>query len=284
MLMVFGVLSACSSSSQQNQEPLYSGSGGVGIEARLSAVESGMRDLAREMSQRDRMIAELDQEIIALKRALADVGPAREALRSDAAAARSVLATRIERLESRLAGLDTARDATARQLEALRGMAGRAMAEAQRARALVNSQALERAGAGIDLQAPEAEEQEADGEEEAPSPPASTPTRSESEPDTAAPVMPAQGFAVHLASYTTIDAARDGWAELRREHPDLLGDREARLKLLDLGGLGGRYLRLLVGPFSDVAPANEVCKRLQESGEFCQIAAFAGDPVDNRSP
>jgi len=273
--IALAALAACSSSSQHSEEPLYR-SGGIGVEARLTAVERGISEFGRELSRRDRMIAELEQEVIALKRALEAVGPARESLRSDAAAARSTLSQRIGRLESRLAGLDAARDATARQLDALRGMAGQAMQEAEQVRSLINQREAERVGAGVDLTAPNSEDQDLE--------PTPQEIATDADRPSPKPTMPPDGFAVHLASYTTQEAAREGWEDLKTAHPDLLGEREARLKLLDLGNLGGRYLRLLAGPFSDVAPANEVCERLRESGNFCQVAAFSGDPVPGRTP
>jgi len=275
-LLGCAVLAGCASE-PDTQAPLYSG-GDVARETRLATLESGMRELQRRGEARDQAIAGLDRALVGVRREVETTAGAHEAVRAEASEADARLAEGLDGLERRLSDLEARLGSMQTRLDALRQVSARAMEEAQRARALLNQQAAERAGitlpAAEDARAEEtvASAARSAGDEEGDAAGSET-------GEAAAPRLPPEGFALHLASYRSPDAAREGWRDLRTAHADLLEGRQARLKTLDLGELGGQYLRLLVGPFSDVAPAHAVCDRLRRSGEFCQIAAFAGDPI-----
>jgi len=280
-LWVAVLLSACTSAPQP-ESTLYRSSG-TGLEARLSTLERQVRTLSSQITDSQRTIAELDGLLVRLKRDMTEDAQAHESLRTEAATGRASLADRIARLESQLETVNSERTAITQRLDALRSVAGKAMEEAQRARLLINLEEAERAGMSVPSETAETPSGSAgaDGGTSEPSA-ASSAERSEtvfSEED-----LPPGGFAVHLASYQSEETALAGWREIKASHPELLTSREARLKLLDLGEFGGRYLRLLVGPFEDVAPARKVCARLRASGEFCQVAAFGGAPVESSAP
>ncbi len=90
----------------------------------------------------------------------------------------------------------------------------------------------------------------------------------------AAPAEPAGGFAVHLASYKSESAARDGWAQLRKRHGALLGALAPSVTRVELPGKGV-FWRLKAGPLSDRAAAEALCAKLEARKQYCE-PAFAG--------
>lgn len=82
-------------------------------------------------------------------------------------------------------------------------------------------------------------------------------------------------YGVHLASYKTMQKARDGWSELQRRFPDELGLLEPRVELVDIPERG-EFLRLIGGGFSSESKANELCQRLTGKGRYCSVAGFSG--------
>ncbi|GAK34059.1 hypothetical protein AQ1_01955 [alpha proteobacterium Q-1] len=88
-----------------------------------------------------------------------------------------------------------------------------------------------------------------------------------------------QLYAVHLASYRDAKAASEGWADLSNKYPALLSGLSPRLSVLDLEQMGGRFYRLVAGPFKEIAPARVLCSSLRESGAFCQLSNFDGEPL-----
>ncbi len=90
-------------------------------------------------------------------------------------------------------------------------------------------------------------------------------------------IAPGQSYGLHLASYRSEDAARDGWREMRAAHDDVLGNLDMRLKSFNLESLGGRYLRLVAGPFIAVESAREACARLRPREQFCQVTVYRED-------
>jgi hypothetical protein len=81
----------------------------------------------------------------------------------------------------------------------------------------------------------------------------------------------AGGPRVQLASLRTPEAAREEWARLKREHPDLLGKLTAVAVRSDLGAKG-IYYRIEAGPFADRAAAVRLCKALKERDLGCSLA------------
>ncbi len=77
-------------------------------------------------------------------------------------------------------------------------------------------------------------------------------------------------FAVHLASYRTVNKANRGWRQLRQTFPDLLGETTGLLEQADLGDLGV-FQRLLSGPFAERAAAERLCAALKAKDQFCRI-------------
>ncbi len=83
-------------------------------------------------------------------------------------------------------------------------------------------------------------------------------------------------YAVHLASYRSKEAAEEGWQLLRGRYPDLLGQLSGHFSMFDVASLGGRYYRLKAGPFEGADGARELCRKLNDAGEYCVVAVFDG--------
>ncbi len=82
-------------------------------------------------------------------------------------------------------------------------------------------------------------------------------------------------FAVHLASYRTVNKANRGWRQLRQTFPDLLGETTVILEQADLGERGV-FQRLLSGPFAERAAAQRVCAALKAKDQYCRIVRREG--------
>lgn len=82
---------------------------------------------------------------------------------------------------------------------------------------------------------------------------------------------------VHVASYRDAEQARDGWAVLSERHAALSG-LTPRIDETDLGEQGV-YLRLKAGPFESAEAAEAACGGLEDSGDWCQVAAYDGAPL-----
>ncbi|WP_192534876.1 hypothetical protein [Phaeovibrio sulfidiphilus] len=72
---------------------------------------------------------------------------------------------------------------------------------------------------------------------------------------------------VHLASYRSDDAARQGWKELQARYPALLGSSQSVLRAVTLTG-EGRFIRLLAGPLESGVATN-LCLALKSRGQYC---------------
>lgn len=81
----------------------------------------------------------------------------------------------------------------------------------------------------------------------------------------------AGGYAVHLASFRTRDAAKREWKRLGAAYGKLLGGLEASFPRVDLGAEKGVYYRLLAGPLADAAQARELCRALRRHKVECRI-------------
>lgn len=76
---------------------------------------------------------------------------------------------------------------------------------------------------------------------------------------------------VQLGSLRSPEAAREDWARLKRENPDLLGKLTAVAVRSDLGDKG-IYYRVLAGSFGDAAAAAKLCGELKRRNLGCVLA------------
>ena len=75
---------------------------------------------------------------------------------------------------------------------------------------------------------------------------------------------------VQLGSVRTAEAARDEWARLKREQPDLLGKLTAVAIRADLGDKG-TYYRIQAGPLADGGAAERLCGELRQRKLGCTL-------------
>ncbi|RMD89706.1 MAG: hypothetical protein D6807_03190 [Alphaproteobacteria bacterium] len=213
------------------------------LSQRVAALESALRE---ERDNRLRLETGTRQALADRKRMLAEIeGLRASAAKSDRAREHQIaaLVRRMEALSARLGELESV-------IGGLNQAARAAESEARAVRALINQEAAR------DLD-------ETDG----------------ASASALAAAAGGETFGVHLASYRDAEKARAGWQVLLDTYPELLKGLAPRLEPFDLGTLGGRYLRLVAGPFADVAPARERCEALRAAGAFCQVAAFRGEPL-----
>lgn len=104
--------------------------------------------------------------------------------------------------------------------------------------------------------------------------PAKLPAKPAAEPKFLAPEARAPvstgGVRVQLGSLRTPDAAREEWARLKGEHPDVLGKLTAVAVKADLGEKG-IYYRVQAGPLADAAAAEKLCETLKRRNLGCSI-------------
>jgi hypothetical protein len=89
----------------------------------------------------------------------------------------------------------------------------------------------------------------------------------------AAPVkaLPAAPARLQLAALRSPEAAKDEWARLKREHPELLGKLTAVAVRADLGDKGVWY-RVQTQEFPDGAAAERLCADLKKQKVGCSLA------------
>jgi len=87
----------------------------------------------------------------------------------------------------------------------------------------------------------------------------------------AAPAGKVSPVQIQLASLRSPEAAREDWARLKRENPDLLGKLTAVAVRTDLGDKG-IYYRVLAGSFGDAAAAEKLCGELKRRNLGCILA------------
>jgi cell division septation protein DedD len=75
---------------------------------------------------------------------------------------------------------------------------------------------------------------------------------------------------VQLGSVRSAEAARDEWARLKREQPDLLGKLTAVAVRADLGDKG-TYYRIQAGPLADGGAAERLCGELRQRKLGCTL-------------
>jgi hypothetical protein len=89
----------------------------------------------------------------------------------------------------------------------------------------------------------------------------------------AAPVksLPAGPVRIQLAALRTPEAAKDEWARLKREHPELLGKLTAVAVRADLGDKGVWY-RVQTQEFDNATAAERLCTDLKKQKVGCSLA------------
>jgi clan AA aspartic protease (TIGR02281 family) len=76
---------------------------------------------------------------------------------------------------------------------------------------------------------------------------------------------------IRLGATSSAEAAREEWARLKREHPNLLGKLTAVTIPVDLGDKGLFY-RIEAGPLTDAGAADRLCAELKQRMIGCAIA------------
>ena len=79
-----------------------------------------------------------------------------------------------------------------------------------------------------------------------------------------------QIFDVHLSSLRRADYAQRDWARLQAAYPNPLGDLTLSVRRKVIPGRGV-FHRLLAGPFSKKGAAQQTCRTLRKSGQYCQV-------------
>ncbi|MEM1381807.1 MAG: hypothetical protein AAGH41_14390 [Pseudomonadota bacterium] len=83
---------------------------------------------------------------------------------------------------------------------------------------------------------------------------------------------------VHLASYYSDADALRGWRILSDRHPGALDALEPILRSVDLGERG-QFVRLLAGPLSSAADADDLCATLRADGAYCAVSDLTGSAL-----
>ncbi|MBL4836896.1 MAG: SPOR domain-containing protein [Kordiimonadaceae bacterium] len=83
-------------------------------------------------------------------------------------------------------------------------------------------------------------------------------------------------YGVHLASYKALENVEKGWAALKKDHKALLANLEPYVRDFNNSSKGGAYKRLIAGPIASNAQADKLCKKLKQSGVWCQAVSLGG--------
>ncbi len=75
---------------------------------------------------------------------------------------------------------------------------------------------------------------------------------------------------VQLASLKDRAGAQRLWTRLQKAHPDLLGERELTVQVVDLGSRGV-FHRVQAGFFPERASAEAVCRALKARDQDCLV-------------
>jgi hypothetical protein len=84
------------------------------------------------------------------------------------------------------------------------------------------------------------------------------------------------GPVLHLASFRTKEAAEKAWQEALGQNKSILANYRPVIRKIDLGGDKGKFFRLMVGGFPNLAEAESTCIRLKANNQFCRPASSAG--------
>jgi cell division septation protein DedD len=97
-------------------------------------------------------------------------------------------------------------------------------------------------------------------------------------PQISAPAIGALS-AIHIASFRSADAARQGWETIAAQGHQALSGLSPRVERVHLGPERGVYHRLKLGPVPNEADAERRCETLKASGLFCTPTSFDGNPL-----
>lgn len=81
---------------------------------------------------------------------------------------------------------------------------------------------------------------------------------------------------LHLASYKNTKGIKRGWKVLSQKFTQQLSGKSAFYYQLKVEG--SLYTRLVVGTFDSSTSAQNVCKKLQKSGQYCRIIHYKISP------
>lgn len=84
-------------------------------------------------------------------------------------------------------------------------------------------------------------------------------------------------FSVHLASYSSLDNAENGWKRLSEKHKSSICGLTP--VLADVNVSGKNYLSLRVGPLRTVEDVSQLCNQIRASGDYCAPANYVGTPL-----
>lgn len=88
-------------------------------------------------------------------------------------------------------------------------------------------------------------------------------------PDSAPEPAPPRRYFVQLTAQRSAQDAQDRFDEMQERFPDVLGSRRPVIRRTE-AGVSVVY-RALVGPFDDLAGANEMCNGLKAQGGQCVV-------------
>jgi len=86
-------------------------------------------------------------------------------------------------------------------------------------------------------------------------------------------------YAIHLASYSTLESAAAGWRVLSAKYPDLLQSLTPWTATVLKPGSAETFYRLLAGPLTSKDKAIDACADLEAAGAYCKAMPFEGDPL-----
>jgi hypothetical protein len=85
---------------------------------------------------------------------------------------------------------------------------------------------------------------------------------------------PGRGFALHLASYSSLESARKGWNALSKKFANELC---GLIPVTDIVTVKNKqFYSLRVGGFSNKQPADIACAKLSSKSQYCRSIAFVG--------
>lgn len=80
---------------------------------------------------------------------------------------------------------------------------------------------------------------------------------------------------IHLASYRTMDNLKIGWQEYLNSGHQIIQNKQARIMQANVSGI--EYLRLVVGPYENLAEATNACTSMKQTVSFCEVIDFNGE-------
>jgi multidrug efflux system outer membrane protein len=84
------------------------------------------------------------------------------------------------------------------------------------------------------------------------------------------PNLPKEGHWVHLASLWGERAAWRHWRRMEEKYPTILNDLSPQIHAQQDESVEGNWVTVLLGPYPDVADANNICAALLDRGEGCR--------------